>query len=351
MNRIFSLVLIGIAVVFSGCESHQMVKDSWKFTKRQYSTYLNTPASLDLDDRGSCEVYELALGEAVMNVDAELQKLVRVMENSDHNPDPAWVMSIMSRVPWLSGVALVDGEGALVAQYPEQLAKDFEIAPLLEKDPKQRQGALRAYVQQHAAGPEVYIANPVYGGDELRGLIVAFFDPAALATMSNDPGSFVLASPVGVIWPGRYAGGAMTGVDWADKLTRESCGIVGGRDAGFFWTTRYVGNLPLVYGMPVSASPTSFVPAAATGEQEPVPAAQDSPQAPAPAAQESPALEQFPTDAVPASDREGGADARKDEAGDARQSKKFPSPQTQDPWHGHDPGHQNPAVMNAPGGM
>ena len=282
MTRIFSLVLIALVLASAGCESNQVVKDSWKFTKRQYRNYLNTPVSLDMDDKGSCEVYELALGEAVMNVDSELQKLVRAMENSDHNPDPSWVMSMMSRIPWLTGVALVDGQGTLVAQYPESYNKDFDISPLLVPDPKQRIGSLRAYVQQHALGPEVYVANPVYGGEELRGLIIAHFDPAALATMSNDPGSFVLASPVGVIWPGKYAGGAMTGVDWAEKLTKESCGIVGSRESGFFWTTRYVGNLPLVYGMPINASPVGFTPSSEqVAPVEPVAPANPEPLAPA----------------------------------------------------------------------
>ena len=119
-----------------GCSKSQTVKDSWKFTTRQYRTYLNTPASVDLNDSGSCEVYELALGEMVLPVDMELQKLIRAMENSDHNPDQRWVMSMVQRLPWLSGVALADGQGNVVAQYPEFFAKGFDISPLLTPDPK-----------------------------------------------------------------------------------------------------------------------------------------------------------------------------------------------------------------------
>lgn len=242
------------SLVGAACGKSQMVKDSWKFTSRQYRNYLNTPASLDMEDKGSCEVYELALGEAVISVDGELEKLIRAMENSDHNPDQNWVMSMLGRLPWLSGVALVDKEGTVVAQYPEFFAKTFDPSPLLEPDPKQRMGDLRAYIQKADAGPEVYVANPVYGGEDMRGLIVAYFDPRALVTMSNDPGSFILASPSGVIWPGRYGSGSVVGSqDWGAILTRQSCGIIGDSKTGFFWTTRYVGNLPIVYAMPVSA--------------------------------------------------------------------------------------------------
>lgn len=261
MQRILLFSLAVFSLALSACGSFQTVKDSWKFTTRQYRTYLNTPAELDLDDKGNCELYELALSDAVIDVDEELQKLIRAMENSDHNPDQMWVMSIMRRVPWLSGVALIDKGGTLVAQYPEYFSKPFDASPLVEPDPKQRMGALRAYVQMTEAGPEVYVGNPVYGGEELRGIIVAYFDPRALVTMSSNPGSFMIASPAGIIWPGRYGAGSVIGsTDWSNLLQRQSCGVIGSKGSEFFWTTRYVGNLPLVYAMPTSAGQEALLP-------------------------------------------------------------------------------------------
>ena len=255
MQRVLllSLVLASFAGL-AGCGKSQTLKDSWKFTTRQYRTYLNTPASLDLEDKGGCELYELALGEAVLSVDGEIQRLIRAMENSDHSPDQSWVMSMMGRFPWLSGVALVDGSGALVSRYPEHYAKDFDAQPLMEPDPKQRMGALRAYVQQSSAGPEIYLANPVFSGAEMRGLIVVFFDPRALVTTSSDPGSFALATPTGIVWPGNFGEGSpVGGQNWEETLKQKSCGLIGSRESEFFWTTRYMGNLPLVYAVPVSA--------------------------------------------------------------------------------------------------
>lgn len=271
VQRVFLLVLaamLGFAAV--GCGKSQTVKDSWKFTTRQYRAYLNTPASVDLSDKGSCEMYELALGEAVLGMDMELQKLIRAMENSDHNPDQNWVMSMMGRFPWLSGVALADGTGAIVAQYPEVFAKTFDITPLLEADPKQRPGALRAYAKpDDSNGAEIYLANPVFGGEEMRGLIVAHFDARTLATLSGDPGSFIIGSPAGVLWPGNYGGAGMSlggAADWEALLKQKSCGLVGDKGSQFFWTTRYLGNLPLVYAMPTSATPRNAgEPASAQG--------------------------------------------------------------------------------------
>lgn len=384
MQRIASLLLAVCAFMMFGCESSQIVKDSWKFTKRQYHDYLNTPASLDLDDKGSCEVYELALGEAVMQIDAELEKLVRTMENSDHNPDENWVMYMFRRLPWLSGVALVDGEGNVVARFPEYGKEDFNPGPMIEPDPKQRLGALRGHVQIMKDGAEVYVGNPVYSGEELRGLVIAYFDPATLATMSRDPGSFVMASPAGIIWPGRYGGGALAGEDWAELLTQKSCGIVGKGDSAFFWTTRYLGNLPIVYGMPVSAAPTQVpaadgepsAPAAPTAVVQPGAAgngasapADGQGMAPVDAATPSEPLQEQPVqtpeagDARPAETQgaqpqglEGfgrlenrpPAEKPAGEAADAPEKTPKDATPTQDPWQ--EPPGENPAVVDTPGG-
>lgn len=274
MQRILLLSLILFAFALSGCGSFQTVKDSWKYTKKQYRTYLNTPAELDLDDTGSCELYELALSEAVIDVDEELQKLIRAMENSDHNPDQVWVMNIMTRIPWLSGVALIDNSGTVEAQYPEYFAKPFDASPLVEPDPKQRLGALRAYVQMTDQGPEVYVGNPVYSGQEMRGIIVAYFDPRVLVTVSSAPGSFMIASPAGVLWPGRFGSGNVVGsTDWERLLAHTSCGTIGSKENEFFWTTRYVGNLPLVYALPTNAGRENLLPGdAPAASSQPSPA-------------------------------------------------------------------------------
>jgi hypothetical protein len=300
MRRFSFLMVLCLLLAVLGCQKSQTMKDSWKFTTRQYRTYLNTPASVDLADKGSCEVYELALGEAVLAVDMELQKLIRAMENSDHNPGQQWVMSMMNRFPWLSGVALVDGTGKLVARYPEYFNKTFDITPLLAPDPKQRPGALRAYAQPDPAGAEIYLANPVFGDEEMKGLIVSYFDIRALATLSAEPGSFAMASPVGVIWPGSFGdkGGVLDSVNWDSLLKEKSCGLIGPEGSQFFWTTRYLGNLPLVYAMPATAGPGE---SAAPAEPEAAPvepeAAPDAVEATPP--QNAPASTPLPLDETP----------------------------------------------------
>jgi hypothetical protein len=266
VHRKSAFFLLCAVIAAGACESHQVLKDSWKFTRRQYVEYLNTPAAVDVSDKGGREDYELALAEVVGTVDAELVRLIRAMENSDHHPDQEWALGMMQRFPWISGVALVGGDGVVNARYPEYFAKEFDAGPLLEADSKQRPGMLRAYVQADGAAPEIYLGNPVYVGEEMRGIIVAHFDPAALASMSPDPGAFSMITPAAVVWPGRF--GEAVGENWETVLKERSGGLIGDGDSAFFWITRYIGNLPLVYAVPVSAVPEESADAASA--QRPV---------------------------------------------------------------------------------
>ncbi len=253
MHRFFILSFAVFLLVCSGCsQGKQSIKDSWKYTTKQYRTYLNTPATLDMEATGNCENYEIALGDAVLELDGELEKLIRAMENSDRSPDQDWVMQLMRRFPWLTGVALADKDGKVMARHPEYFMKEFDVTPLLSPDPKQRINSLRAYVQKTPLGPEIYLANPVFSGEELRGLIVVYFDPRALVSLSRDPGSFMLASPEGVLWAGKFTPEStpVGKENWAELLLHKSCGLIGGSGSEFFWTTRYLGNLPLVYAIP-----------------------------------------------------------------------------------------------------
>jgi hypothetical protein len=317
-----SLLLCSFIVV-GACESHQVLKDSWKFTRRQYVAYLNTPAVVDVNDKGGREAYELALAEAVGGVDAELVRLIRAMENSDRRPDQEWALQMMQRFPWISGVALVGGDGVVNARYPEYFAKDFDAGPLLEADPKQQPGMLRAYVQTGNAAPEIYLGNPVYVGEEMRGIIVSHFDPAALASMSPDPDAFCMITPAGVVWPGRF--GAAAGENWETILKERSSGLTGSGDSAFFWITRYIGNLPMLYAMPVSAVPVETAHSSVAG--------------PAPAAQEA---------ATPATgaDDGAGAPARADakDGGDAGRTVRPDAAASQRPPQG-----ENPALVDTPG--
>ncbi len=270
MIRLLPLILLGLLLLAGGCSGNQDAKNLWKYTSKQYRSYLNTPATLDMDAKGDGEDYQIALAEMVYGVDRELNSLVRTIENTGRNIGPEWVMDTMRRHPWLSGVALVDASGTVISRFPDTSAKEFVVTPLLEADPKQNLIALRAYVQENPQGPEIYLANPIFLNGEMRGLVVASFDPKVLAMLSPTPGRFVMASPAGVLWAGEYSttGSAVATEDWTKTLASEARGYVGSSDAEFYWVSRYIGNLPIVYAIPTSAKSAAASAIEATPESE-----------------------------------------------------------------------------------
>lgn len=253
MRLIILLCLFCFAV--TGC-GRQDVKNSWKYTIKQYRAYLNTPAKLDLDYQPTTADYENVLVESVFAMDSQLEKLVRAMENSAKDVGPEWVSSMMNQFPWLSGLALADNFGQVISHYPEYSNANIAIAPLLEEDPKQPSYALRAYVNRGLMGNQIYVASPVYIDEELRGLVVAFFDPKALLTYAPDPGIFAIASSSGLLWSGNFDSDSspVASADWEKIVLKDSKGYIGKSGDEFYWIARYIGNLPIVYALPVNTA-------------------------------------------------------------------------------------------------
>ena len=253
MHRYIVLTCMAVLVFATGCRAPQTVKNAWKDTRSYYRAYLNTPATLNLEDKGDCEEYQVALGAAVSEFDFQLQELERVLQNSDRNPDPVWVGKMTKRFPWLSGLALTDDIGEPKAQVPADYPKPFEATSLAKVDTKQHLKDLRAFVQEDPLGPEIYIGNPVYAGSDFRGVIVAHFDPRVLIARTADPGKFMLASPQGIIWPGLYEAEStpIAAIEWGEVVKDRSYGTVSNANGTFYWVARYVGNLPLIYAVKV----------------------------------------------------------------------------------------------------
>ena len=251
MLRYFFVMAVVGSFMLTGCRAPQTVKDAWKGTKGYYYEYLNTPARLNMDDRGDILDYQAALGTAVSDFDMRLQELERVLQNSDRNPDAAWVTSITTRFPWLSGVALTDDTGTPRAKVPPVFPKPFEIGNLLDVDPKQQLKDLRAFVQSSDLGAEVYVGNPVYIGADFRGVIIVHFDPRALLARTGDPGKLVIAGPDGIIWPGLYEASSIpvANINWAEEVKQNTSGVVKNDLGAFYWVCRYIGNLPLIYAI------------------------------------------------------------------------------------------------------
>ena len=253
MHRVIFLLIFACSLALAGCRAPQTVKDAWKGTRAYYYEYLNTPASLNMDDRGDILDYQAEMGAAIADFDMRLQELERALQNSDRNPDAAWVTSMTARFPWLSGIVLTDDTGLPRAKIPPDFPKPFTIGNLIDVDPKQQLKDLRAFVQMDSRGAELYVGNPVYIGADFRGVIILHFDPRALLARTGDPGKIIIAGPEGILWPGLYEASStpVASVDWAEEVRNNSSGVVKNDLGAFYWICRYIGNYPMVYAVRV----------------------------------------------------------------------------------------------------
>ena len=84
VNKAACLLLALGVLLATGCK-HE-AKGYWKDTRRYYREYLNTPAKLDLEDKGEVAPAEARLAEGFAGIDIQLRALERALENSDPTP-------------------------------------------------------------------------------------------------------------------------------------------------------------------------------------------------------------------------------------------------------------------------
>ncbi|MBD5553386.1 MAG: hypothetical protein HDQ44_03510 [Desulfovibrio sp.] len=244
--------LLFLAVSVAGCSSWQPTKNVWKGTKGLWNTYVSPPASVDYDDKGDLPEAAKTLSQALMNVDLELGKLERTMQNGDKPPTQDWLNDLFARYPWLNGFAGVKYDGQILGQQPPDSMKQLDFIPLLYEDKKQSSHALRADVQPGPLGPEVMLAAPLYDGVDFLGIVVAYFDMRSLMRFSSAADDIVVLTPGALLWPGRYQFSAtpLAGVDWSKVVRESTVGTCSNSTGSFFYMVRYLGNLPLIFATP-----------------------------------------------------------------------------------------------------
>ena len=251
--RYFSLLLVAV-LYLTGCSSYQPTKNIWKSTKGFWNTYVSPPASVDYSEKGTLSPQALALTHSMMGLDLELSKLERVMMNADKPPTREWVNNLFASFPWLDGFAGVKYDGTILGQEPATPLKQVDFIPLLYEDKKQSTRALRADVQNTPLGPEVLLAAPLYDGTDFLGVVAAYFDMRTLLQYSQSPEDMVILSPQALLWPGKYdfAATPLASVNWDEVVTKSSSGTCTNATGVFYYMVRYLGNVPLVLGVPQS---------------------------------------------------------------------------------------------------
>ena len=251
-KKICSVIILA-ALLTAGCSSNQTAKNAWKGTKGAWYTYVSPPASINYDDKGEMDAYEVALATRMMGIDIQLTNLERVMNNADKPPTGDWMQMFFGRFPWMSGFAGVKADGTIIGQEPSMPMKPLDFSPLLEEDKKQNVRAIRGYVQDTPMGPEVFLGTPLYDAQDFLGMVVAHFDMRGLLNYSTNADELIILAPQAVLWSGNYdvAATPLASVKWDEVVATNSKGTVSGGGQTFYWVARYLGNQPLIFAVPV----------------------------------------------------------------------------------------------------
>ena len=242
----------------AGCSRYQPVKNVWKGTKGLWYEYVSQPASINYDDKGELTERDQIFTKGMMGIDTQLHRLERLMANADKPPTRAWMDNFFKEVPWVDGFAGVKPDGSILGQetVPGKTPKQLDFNSILYEDKKQSTRALRCDVQQTPEGPEVMVAMPLYDGIDFLGCVVAYFNMEHLAKSVNTPNDIVVLSPQALLWPGRYAFAStpLAGVDWNEHAAKATYGTCSNASGTFAYQVRWLGNVPLIFGVVDSGS-------------------------------------------------------------------------------------------------
>ncbi len=248
------LLAISLSMV-AGCK--QTAKDLWKDTRKYYREYLNTPATLDFEP-ADAEPVEERLATVYTPVGLALEAFRRDLDNKDIMPEDEWIEGMLSKHSWLSGITVVSPEGVIYKQRPEAGGlKALDFTPLFSEEEQFGYRELRAYSENNPLGPEIYVGKPFFVDNDMKGLIVAHFDPRALLSVCPDPARLVIISPTMTLWAGHYIMDTtpLDKVDWKTTLQKETSATFGNDLGEFLWVSKFIGNMPLVFATTSSEFP------------------------------------------------------------------------------------------------
>lgn len=243
--------LAGTLVLVGGCTT---LESSWKSTKSFYYTYINAPAVIDYEEKGTLSEAELRLATRMVGIDIQLEHLERYLLNADRPPTGESINLLFTGFPWLSGLVAIDPEGNVLAQEPPVSMKNLDFSGIAKTEARGGEmRGLRGFVQDTPLGPEVMVGIPVYMDSEMRGMLVTHFDMRTLLSYTNGTEDLVVLAPEGVLWDGDIdvPSTPLYGQDWAEIVRSSTQGTVSNNNGEFIWIARFLGKQPLIFATPV----------------------------------------------------------------------------------------------------
>lgn len=250
MKRIALLCLA--CILLSGCGT---MRKSWRDTRGLFNKYVDVAPSIDLKNVGIEDKGLQKLARLFGPVDQKLEVFLREIQSQDTPPEPEWGEGLLSRFPWLAGVAVIDADGAVMAQYPPVGMRALDFKPLLEFKDRYDVRQLACSIQTDELGTLIYVAMPFYKDNVYSGLVVGYFDPRSLIRFCPEPGQLYVIYPDGVLWTGDdpALGEAMLAYAWNQQLKEDVQNETTVNGVTYAWQARWIGQMEIIYVTEVSS--------------------------------------------------------------------------------------------------
>ncbi len=248
LQRVVLALMACVLFAATGCDT---VKPYWKSTKKLYKEYVNTDPSIDLSQTGDVSDTERKLASLFTPVDEQLEYLLRTLSAQDLPPEREWCQQVVDAFPWLTGVAVLDAGGSPLFKMPSFSLKPVDFAPLQDFEALYKARKMAAFVAASELGTDIMIAKPLYVDNDLKGLLVAYFDAASLARVTPEADQLYMAAPGVALWNGDDPGAAqaLAQMDWKNILRSRVSGdqMLGGKR--YLWQARAVAQIRLIYAV------------------------------------------------------------------------------------------------------
>ncbi len=251
MKRIAVFLLA--CLLLTACDT---AKRTWRDTKGMFDKYVDIDPEIDLKNEGIDDKGLQKLARLFGPVDQKLEVFLREIQSQDTPPEAEWSEGLLSRFQWLTGLAVLDAEGTVLAQYPPVGMRAVDFTPLLEFKDRYKVRQLAASIQTDELGTLIYVAMPYYKNNEFSGLVVGYFDPRSLIDFCPDPGQLYIIYPDGVLWPGsdQALAEAMLAYAWKSELKADVQGETTVNGVTYAWQARWIGQIEIVYVTEISSA-------------------------------------------------------------------------------------------------
>jgi len=246
-------ILIMVCLLLAACDT---ARRTWRDTRNMFNKYVDVNPEIDLKNEGIDDKGLQKLAGLFGPVDQKLEVFLREIQSQDTPPEPEWGEGLLSRFPWLTGLAVTDTEGNVLSQYPPVGMRAVDFKPLLEFQDRYKVRKLAASIQTDELGMLIYVAMPYYKNNEFGGLVVGYFDPRTLVDFCPDPGQLYIIYPDGIIWPGsdQALAEAMLAYAWKMELKDAVQGETTVNGVTYAWQARWIGQIEIVYVTEISSA-------------------------------------------------------------------------------------------------